>query len=303
VSIVVKNLTKVYGEQKALDNISFEIPTGQVVGFLGPNGAGKSTTMKILTCYIPQTEGTVDICGYSNITHPLEVKQQIGYLPESNPLYKDMYVKEYLNFVGSIYQLKNLKDRVKEMIDLTGLTVEQDKKIMQLSKGYKQRLGIAQAMISDPKVLILDEPTSALDPNQLDEIRRLIANIGKHKTVLLSTHIMQEVEAMCERVIIINKGKIVADDIPSQLRKNSTKETVITVEINGTVDALAFKKINGVTRVSSEGAVHKITHKGSNDIRQDIFNLSVSNGWTILSLSKEEQDLEDIFKSLTKGKE
>jgi ABC-2 type transport system ATP-binding protein len=211
-SISVKALSKTYGTQKAVDEISFEAKPGKILGFLGPNGAGKSTTMKILTCYLPQTSGEASICGFDISNQSLEVRKLIGYLPESNPLYLDMYVKEFLYFVGNIYHLRNLKTRVEEVILATGLGKEKHKKIGELSKGYKQRVGLAQAIIHDPKVLILDEPTSGLDPNQLIEIRKLIKELGKTKTVILSTHIMQEVEAICDDVIIINKGKIVANN-------------------------------------------------------------------------------------------
>ncbi len=211
-SISVKALSKTYGTQKAVDKISFEAKAGRILGFLGPNGAGKSTTMKMLTCYLPQTSGTASICGLDITDQSLEVRRIIGYLPESNPLYQDMYVKEFLYFVGNIYHLLDLKTRINEVIDATGLEKEQHKKIGQLSKGFKQRVGLAQAIIHNPKVLILDEPTSGLDPNQLIEIRKLIKDLAKTKTVILSTHIMQEVEAICDDVIIINKGKIVANN-------------------------------------------------------------------------------------------
>ena len=219
-SIVVKDLCKSYGAQKAIDGISFQTSSRIVVGFLGPNGAGKSTTMKILTCYIPQTSGMATVCGFDVNTHPMEVRRQIGYLPEHNPLYLEMYVREALAFIGSVHQLENSKKRMDEVIELCGLGEEQNKKISTLSKGYRQRLGLAQAIFSDPAVLILDEPTSGLDPNQVIGIRNLIKELGKSKTVILSTHIMQEVEAVCEQVIIISKGKIVADD-----RLNNLKET------------------------------------------------------------------------------
>lgn len=211
-SIVVKSLSKTYGSQKAVDEISFEASPGKILGFLGPNGAGKSTTMKMLTCFLPQTNGEASVCGFDIATQSLEVRKRIGYLPESNPLYHEMYVKEFLHFVADSYQILNKKERILEVIGLTGLDKEQHKKIGQLSKGYKQRVGLAQAIIHNPEVLILDEPTSGLDPNQLIEIRKLIKDLGKTKTVILSTHIMQEVEAICDEVIIINKGKIVAND-------------------------------------------------------------------------------------------
>ncbi|NND77136.1 MAG: ATP-binding cassette domain-containing protein [Flavobacteriales bacterium] len=224
-SILVEKVTKFYGKQKALDNISFEIGTGEIVGFLGPNGAGKSTMMKILTTYITPSYGRAEVCGHDVVDQALEVRKEIGYLPEHNPLYLDMYVKEYLSFIGGIYKLKNRKEKVKEIIEKVGLTPEVGKKIEALSKGYRQRVGLAQAMIHDPKVLILDEPTSGLDPNQLVDIRALIKNIGMEKTVMLSTHIMQEVEAICDRVIIVNKGEIVADEqVKALLEKHGTND-------------------------------------------------------------------------------
>lgn len=233
-SIQVNNVTKLYGKQKALDDVSFEIMPGEVTGFLGPNGAGKTTMMRIITCFIPQTSGEVSVCGNDVVEKSIEVRKNIGYLPENNPLYPDMYVNEYLAFIAGIYKIKNVKSRVAEMIETTGLQIEQKKKIGALSKGYRQRVGLAQALIHDPKVLILDEPTSGLDPNQLTEIRNLIKETGKKKTVLLSTHIMQEVEAVCSRVIIINKGRIVADDSLGDIkRENQNLEDVfkqLTVE-------------------------------------------------------------------------
>lgn len=226
-SIEVNKITKLYGEQKALNDVSFSIKSGEIVGFLGPNGAGKSTLMKIISCYLPPSAGTIKVCGLDVMEQSMEVRKKVGYLPEHNPLYLDMYVKEYLEFVGRFYDVKKLNDRVKEMVEITGLTIEQNKKIGQLSKGYRQRVGLAQAIIHDPQVLILDEPTTGLDPNQLVEIRNLIKELGKNKTVMLSTHIMQEVQAICERAIIINHGKIVADDsIANLTQKNSNLEKV-----------------------------------------------------------------------------
>jgi len=222
-SLSVKNITKQYKKQIAVDDISFEIKSGEIVGFLGPNGAGKSTTMKIISCFIPPTKGTVTVCGFDVSKDDLKVKKKVGYLPESNPLYYDMYVKEFLSFIASLHKINNQKERIKEMIEMVGLQNEQHKKIGTLSKGYKQRVGLAQAMIHDPEVLILDEPTSGLDPNQIIEIRELIKNFGKDKTVLLSTHIMQEVESMCDRVIIINEGKLVADDSVESIKKGNKK--------------------------------------------------------------------------------
>lgn len=300
-SIAVKDLTKIYGEQKAINQISFHIPKGQIVGFLGPNGAGKSTTMKILTGFIPQSSGSAFICDIDVKEHPIEVKKRVGYLPESNPLYKEMYVKEYLHFAAKVHQLSNPMQRVREMIGLTGLDIEQNKKIAQLSKGYKQRVGIAQAMIHNPEVLILDEPTSGLDPNQLVEIRNLIKSIGNEKTVLLSTHIMQEVEAMCERVIIINQGEIVADDNTNALKSNIQKTIVVVVEFKEEVNKNLLNNLSGVSKVEQNGKIFKIYSKDNKiDLRQQVFQFSVDHGFTILSLQQEEKDLESIFKTLTK---
>lgn len=226
-SISIQNLTKLYNEQKALDNVSLEINKGEIVGLLGPNGAGKSTMMKIITCFIPPTKGSVKVCGYDIFDNPMDVRKKIGYLPEHNPLYLDMYVREFLDFIAGVHGLgKQKKERIEQMIEMTGLTKEVNKKIGTLSKGYRQRVGIAQAMIHDPEVLILDEPTSGLDPNQLVEVRDLIKNAGKNKTVLLSTHIMQEVEAVCDRTIIINNGQVVADDNTKHLASGQSLETI-----------------------------------------------------------------------------
>lgn len=300
-SIEVSNISKLYGQQKALDNISFEVGQKEIVGFLGPNGAGKSTMMKIITCYIPPTEGSVKVCGFDIASQSLEVRKQIGYLPEHNPLYLDMYVKEFLEFVGGLYKIKNIKGRVKEMIDVTGLQVEQNKKIGALSKGYRQRVGLAQAMIHDPKVLIMDEPTTGLDPNQLEEIRSLIIKLGKEKTVMLSTHIMQEVEAVCDRVIIINKGGIVANDQTQSLQQNTSRQ-VITVEFDGAVAKQDLKNISGVEDVMSTGDNSwKIVASLESDVRKEIFNYAVKNNRSVLTLNREEQKLEDVFKQLTKN--
>ena len=235
VSISVKNVTKKYGNQNALDNISFEISKGEIVGFLGPNGAGKSTSMKIITCFIPQTSGKVKVCGLDVNDEPIKVKRKVGYLPEHNPLYLDMYVKEYLLFLARLHKVKKKKERVAEMIKSVGLEMEQHKKIGALSKGYRQRVGLAQAMLHNPEVLILDEPTSGLDPNQLVEIRELIKTFGKDKTILLSTHIMQEVEAICDRIIIINDGKIVADEKASEIQSKVVKKQVVKVEFDTSI--------------------------------------------------------------------
>ena len=301
-SIKVNNITKLYGEQRALDDVSFEVNTGEIVGFLGPNGAGKSTMMKILTCFIPQTSGTASVCGYDISEQSLEVRKNVGYLPEHNPLYTEMYIKEYLEFIAGLHHLKNVKQRIAEMIEMTGLQVEQKKKIGALSKGYRQRVGLAQALIHDPKVLILDEPTTGLDPNQLTEIRHLIKEIGKQKTVMLSTHIMQEVEAICDRVIIVNNGKIVANDITSVLQNyQSQNKQVITVEFDKQTSLADLKTIIGVVDAkNSKGNIWHIEANTDKDIRTDIFQFAVKKGMAVLTLNKEEQKLEDVFKELTK---
>ena len=300
-SIIVQHISKLYGEQKALDNISFEIKTGEVVGFLGPNGAGKSTMMKILTGYITQTEGKASVFGYDVNEAADEVKRSVGYLPESNPLYYDMYIKEYLEFIGGIYGIKNKAARVKEMVEITGLTPEQHKKIGQLSKGYKQRVGLAQALIHDPKVLILDEPTSGLDPNQLADIRQLIINLGREKTVMLSTHIMHEVEAICGRVIILNKGVMAADDKMTDLRKNKISTHAFYAEFDKPASTEALKRLPGVVRVASAGTNgYNIEAGADHDIRAALFQFAVKEGLTLLTVKKSEQNLEDVFRSLTK---
>lgn len=300
-SIQVSNISKTYGSQKALNNVSFEVGSNEIVGLLGPNGAGKSTMMKILTCYIPPSEGNAKVSGFDIHNQTLEVRKQIGYLPEHNPLYLDMYVKEFLEFVGGIYKIKNIKERVKQMIDLTGLQVEQNKKIGALSKGYRQRVGLAQAMIHDPKVLIMDEPTTGLDPNQLEDIRELIKALGKEKTVMLSTHIMQEVEAVCKRVIIINKGEIVANDETVNLRKNSTRQ-IITVEFDREVLTEKMKTISGIDDVKNiNGNIWQLISTSPDDVRKEIFDFAVANKLSVLTLNKEEQRMEDVFKELTKN--
>jgi ABC-2 type transport system ATP-binding protein len=301
-SIKVENVTKLYGKQKALDGVSFDVPGKQVVGFLGPNGAGKSTMMKIITCFIPQTSGNISVCGHDVTEQSIEVRKNVGYLPEHNPLYLEMYVKEYLEFIAGVHQLNGSKQkRIAEMIEITGLQAEQKKKIGALSKGYRQRVGLAQAMIHNPKVLILDEPTSGLDPNQLTEIRSLIKEIGKEKTVILSTHIMQEVEAVCNRVIIINKGKIVADENTSILQQKTRNGTFIVVEFDQAVPGDLFEKIPGVLKSEPLSDKQWRFHTASDvDVRADIFNFAVLNKLAVLSMQKEEQRLEDVFHELTK---
>jgi ABC-2 type transport system ATP-binding protein len=299
-SIEIKNLYKYYGEQAAVKNVSFSIQKGQVVGFLGPNGAGKSTTMKIITGYIPSSEGSVEVCGMPVDTNNLKTREKIGYLPESNPLYTDMYVREYLEFVARIYKIKNQKSRVDEMISLVGLEVEQHKKIEALSKGYRQRVGLAQAIIHDPEVLILDEPTSGLDPNQLVEIRELIKNIGKEKTVLLSTHIMQEVEAICQRVLIIKRGELVADNISSEIKYNDSKQTVF-VEFNQVVAKNQLTKIQGVESVKQYQNGWLIESSDQIDLRLNIAEFAQRSGLLLLTIKVESKSLEDYFKDLTKN--
>ncbi len=301
-SIIVKEVTKLYGKQKALDTVSFEIRTGEVVGFLGPNGAGKSTMMKILTCFLPQSSGSASVYGFDVEEQGLEVRRNVGYLPEHNPLYHDMYVKEYLEFICGLHKLDNIPSRISKMIEMTGLGVEQKKKIGALSKGYRQRVGLAQALIHDPKVLILDEPTTGLDPNQLVEIRNLIIEIGREKTVMLSTHIMQEVEAVCNRVIIVNKGKIVADDITENIQKGSSNRQIISVEFDKETTADKLRVIAEVEEVHQAAAAFawKLETTSENDIRPAIFRFAVENGLAVLSMHREEQKLEDVFKYLTK---
>jgi len=300
-SIKVQNISKLYGKQKALNDISFEVKSAEIVGFLGPNGAGKSTTMKILTCFIPQTSGTASVCGFDVSEESLEVRRNVGYLAESNPLYYDMYVKEYLGFVAELHGLKNTDARVKEIIGITGLEREHKKKIGALSKGYKQRVGLAQALIHDPKVLILDEPTSGLDPIQLVEIRNVIIAIGKQKTVMLSTHIMQEVEAMCDRVIIINKGEIVADKPTQEMKETRGSRQLITVEFDKTTSKNLLKSIKGINEaINVKGNTWQLTTSSTTDIRGDIFQFAVQNQLAVLTLQKEEQNLEDVFRELTK---
>ena len=299
-SIEVKNLFKFYGEQAAVNDISFSINKGEIVGFLGPNGAGKSTTMKILTGYMPATSGEVKICGEEVDIDSKETKKKIGYLPENNPLYLDMYVREYLEFVGKTYKVPNLKQRIDEMIQQVGLEVEQNKKIGMLSKGYRQRVGLAQAIIHDPEVLILDEPTTGLDPNQLVEIRELIKNIGKSKTVMLSTHIMQEVEAICDRVIIIKSGKIVADNSASELQYEDNKQ-VVYVEFEGEFNKNHLKKETGISNVENIGENAWLIESSANlDLRKVIAQFAQKHNLLVLTLRKEEKTLEEVFKELTK---
>ena len=300
-SIIVKNISKLYGKQKALDNVSFEIKTGDIVGFLGPNGAGKSTMMKILTAYIPPTSGEAFVNNFSVSQQALKVKQSIGYLPEHNPLYLDMYVKEFLRFTAGLYKLKNRKLAVEEVIALTGLNVEQGKKIGALSKGFRQRVGLAQAIIHKPKVLILDEPTTGLDPNQIIEIRNLIQELGKEKTIMLSTHIMQEVEAICDRVIIIDKGKIVAENSVSEIQTETVGNSItIQIEFGKAIEKEAFSAIENISDLK-ELSEKTWLIQSNEDIREKLFNLAVNNSNSVLSMQKIEKSLEDVFRELTKN--
>ncbi len=300
-SIVISNLTKNYGNQKAIDNISFRVNNSEIVGFLGPNGAGKSTTMKIVAGYISADAGTALVNGIDVAAKPLEVKGQVGYLPENNPLYFEMYVREYLEFIAGIHNIRSgIKKRIEEVIDLTGLRPESKKKIGQLSKGYKQRVGLAASLIHNPEVLILDEPTSGLDPNQIIEIREVIRELGKNKTVLFSSHILQEVESICDRVIIINKGNIVADDTLSNLSAvNKTSHTII-VEFSEKIDLISLVKLEGVVKAEEEKpSTFKLQTEDPERVKKNLFSFSIQNNLNILSLKSEHKSLEDVFRNLT----
>lgn len=295
-SIQVEGISKLYGNQKALNNISFKVEKPEIVGFLGPNGAGKSTMMKILTTYINANEGSAKVNGFDVTEEKQQVQQSVGYLPEHNPLYLDMYVKEYLAFNGSIYKIA--KQRINEVIELTGLTAEAHKKIGQLSKGFRQRVGLANALLHNPDVLILDEPTTGLDPNQLVEIRNLIKSIGKTKTVFLSTHIMQEVEAICDRVIVINNGEIVADKKLNELRES--KEQTVLVEFDFRVEDVFLLKLPKVKNVvNTHGFVYEITFSTSEDMRSHVFDFAHDNELKILQLNQKNASLESLFRDLT----
>ena len=298
-SIEVKSLFKYYGQQAAVNDVSFSVKQGEILGFLGPNGAGKSTTMKIITGFIPSHSGEVTVCGLKVGVDNLEARKLIGYLPENNPLYLDMYVKEYLEFVGGIYRIKKLKSRVNEMIDAVGLGIEQNKKIGALSKGYRQRVGLAQAIIHDPKVLILDEPTSGLDPNQLVEIRELIRTIGKEKTVMFSTHIMQEAEAICDRLVIINKGRIVANDRALSLQEKNEEQTSY-IEFDQVVSKTQLAKIIGVKNVEAVKNGWLVSTDQKIDLNKEISLRAQQEGWLILTLKTEKKTLEEVFRNLTK---
>ncbi|RFN59761.1 gliding motility-associated ABC transporter ATP-binding subunit GldA [Marixanthomonas ophiurae] len=296
-SISVSNITKNYGEQKALNNVSFEISAGEIVGFLGPNGAGKSTMMKILTTYLPASEGIATVNGFKVSEKDNDIQKSVGYLPEHNPLYLDMYVREFLNFQAEIYNTP--KSEIELIIERTGLVLEANKKIQQLSKGYRQRVGIASALLHNPDVLILDEPTTGLDPNQLIEIRELIKSIGKEKTVLLSTHIMQEVEAICDRVIIINKGEIVLDKKLSELQ--SGQQQIVEVEFDYRVETVALQQLPNVTKVENPGGyfIYNIYFSSEKDMRSSVFDFAHDNGLKILQLHQKNTTLEKLFVDLT----
>lgn len=299
-SIEVKNLLKEYGEQKAVDHISFKVNKGEIVGFLGPNGAGKSTTMKIITGYLQQTGGEAFVCDINVGEQPLETKKKIGYLPELNALYYEMYVREYLSFVAEVHKVKNSKNEVERVIGLVGLGKESKKKIGQLSKGYKQRVGLAAALIHDPEVLILDEPTSGLDPNQIVEIREVIKKQGQNKTVLFSSHILQEVEAICDRVIIIHKGRIVADDKLANLQKVNKQQQSVRVAFKESVSPETLQNLTAVSEVKSIQPTEFVLHcSDAEQVKKQVLQLAIDRNLNIVSLQNESQSLETIFKSLT----
>lgn len=304
-SVVVENLTKIYGSQLALDQVSFQVGKGEILGLLGPNGAGKSTTMKIITGYLLASSGKAEVCGMDVVKEPQATKRKIGYLPEHNPLYLDMYIREYLDFTGGIYGLSSSQrsKRIEELIELTGLTAERKKKIGQLSKGYRQRVGLAQALIHDPEVLILDEPTTGLDPNQIVEIRNLISEIGKQKTVILSTHIMQEVNAICNRVVIINRGKIVADKPIKELNQTLSTDPVLRVRFKEKYDFRWIKLLNGVQSFRSEGEALlfiTLSPQLEEEVRVKLFTEAAAKGQIITEIEKIETSLEEVFQSLTR---
>lgn len=303
-SIEVNNLTKIYGRQKAVDQISFKVNKGEIVGFLGPNGAGKSTTMKIITGYLQPDGGTAMVEGIGVTEHPLATKRKIGYLPEANALYYDMYVREYLDFIAEVHGVKNRKSNIENVIALTGLNIESKKKVGQLSKGYKQRIGLAAALIHDPEVLILDEPTSGLDPNQIIEIREVIRQQGKNKTVLFSSHILQEVEAICDRVIIIHKGKIVADATLKNLQQQNQHKHAVIVQFQEEPDSLLLTDMDGVDDVEKmKSSTYKLQTQNPEVVRKKIVELSLEHNLNIVSLQSESQSLEEVFRSLTNKNE
>ncbi len=298
-SIVINNLVKIYGAQKAVDEVSFSVSKGEIVGFLGPNGAGKSTTMKMITGYLKPDSGFAQVCGINVADEPINVKRKIGYLPEANPLYFEMYVKEYLSFIGGVHGLNNLAKRIADVIALTGLTLESKKKIGQLSKGYKQRVGLAAALIHDPEVLILDEPTSGLDPNQIIEIRNVIKQEGSNKTVLFSSHILQEVEAICDRVIIINHGKMVANDTLANLQQQGSGD-IVKVTFKEPVQLDAFTSLAGVKSINKiDDYTLQLVTEQANEVKRQLLEMSLQQNLDIVSLVNEGGSLENIFRSLT----
>ena len=302
-SVTVSELTKLYGEQRALDGISFTARAGQILGFLGPNGAGKTTTMKILTGYLSQSAGTATVCGHDVEKDSLAVRRLVGYLPEHNPLYKEMYVREYLTFAARTHKLRNAKSRIEDLIEQTGLTRESHKRIGALSKGYRQRVGLAQAMLHDPAVLILDEPTSGLDPNQLAEIRALIKEIGREKTVIFSTHIMQEVQALCDRVVIIDRGRLVADDPIERLTQRLSGGASLLVTFDRAVDPNKLAQITGVSRAEAhpQAPSYRLFLKGKADARAEVFRYAVANQLVLLGMQQQDQSVEEVFRALTTG--
>jgi ABC-2 type transport system ATP-binding protein len=300
-SVSVRNISKLYGTQRAVDQISFEVAPGEILGFLGPNGAGKTTTMKMITGFLRQDNGSISVNNFDTREHPLDVKRQIGYLPEHNPLYTELYVREYLTFVCRLYGVSNIRSRVEEIINLTGLVYEANKKIAALSKGYRQRVGLAQALVHDPPVLILDEPTSGLDPNQLAEIRALIRALGKSKTVIFSTHIMQEVQSVCDRVIILNKGQIVVDKPIGFLAEIGSGGQAVVVQFDRRVLLPTLESIEGVVSVSeSAGAVYRVVGQSGIDIRPLLFKYAVEKSAGILEMYAEKSSVEDVFRQFTK---
>ncbi|NJN28388.1 MAG: gliding motility-associated ABC transporter ATP-binding subunit GldA [Cyclobacteriaceae bacterium] len=300
-SIEVKGLTKTFSKQIAVNDFSFIAQKGEIVGFLGPNGAGKSTTMKVIAGYIPPSQGTVKVCGFDVVQQAIQSRQNIGYLPEHNPLYLDMYVHEYLSFAGSLHISNRsfIKERISEMVALCGLQKEQNKLIRSLSKGYRQRVGLAQALLHDPEVLILDEPTTGLDPNQIIEIRELIRSVSNNKTVIFSTHIMQEVQALCSRVLIINNGMLVADDFPDNLKNIQKATTIITVEFKEQVAVAGLTGIAGIVKVKQKDKLLVIEAVKEIDVRPAIFKFATQNGYTLLGMNQESNSMEDVFRQLT----
>lgn len=303
-SVKVDRLSKNYGSQIAVNQLSFEAKAGEILGFLGPNGAGKSTTMKMICCYTPPSSGSAVVNGYNINNSPLQVRKQIGYLPEHNPLYEEMYIKEYLQFVASIHKIEKKTSRISDVIQMTGLEKEQNKIIGTLSKGYRQRVGLAQAIIHDPQVLILDEPTSGLDMNQLIDIRNLIKALGKEKTVIFSSHIMQEVQALCDRVVIINNGELVADESIDKLSKMVSGSQIVKVGFDErNINIEPFKSIIGVEDVVFVGGMYQFAYSNDKDIRKEIFKTAVSNHYTIIEMKQDQANFEDVFRKLTKKPE